>query len=71
MSVCEAQEVKLADGEDIDIVKFQTVSNSLRRLCESIGLKRVVSEKTLDLKHYLEATAQPTQAKKDGSDADG
>ena len=65
MSVwCEDQEVKLADGEEIDILKFQTVSNSLRRLCETIGLTRVAKNVELDLKSYLEATAQP---KKDES----
>ena len=45
MSVwCESQEAKMADGEEIDIDRFQRSSNSLRRLCESIGLKRVAKD---------------------------
>jgi hypothetical protein len=37
---CESVECRMADGEDIDIDRFQRTSNSLRRLCESIGLER-------------------------------
>jgi hypothetical protein len=37
---CESQEAKMADGDEIDIDEFQRASNSLRRLCESIGLER-------------------------------
>ena len=45
MSVwCESEEAKMANGAEIDIDKFQCTSNSLRRLCETIGLRRVVKE---------------------------
>jgi hypothetical protein len=37
---CESQEAHMADGQDIDINKFQRTANSLRRLCESVGLGR-------------------------------
>jgi hypothetical protein len=41
MSVwCESQEARMADGEEIDINEFGRCANSLRRLCESIGLER-------------------------------
>jgi hypothetical protein len=41
MSVwCESQEADMAAGLEVDMGKFTTVSNSLRRLCESIGLDR-------------------------------
>lgn len=37
---CESEEAKMAEGSYIDIALFQTTANSLRRLCESIGLER-------------------------------
>lgn len=41
MSVwCESEEAKMADGDEIDIDRFQRTANSLRRLCETIGLER-------------------------------
>ena len=30
----------MADGDEIDIDRFQRTANSLRRLCESLGLER-------------------------------
>jgi hypothetical protein len=30
----------MADGEEVDIDRFQRTANSLRRLCESVGLTR-------------------------------
>jgi hypothetical protein len=50
---CESQEAKMADGEEIDIDEFQRASNSLRRLCESIGLERRSRDVTPDLKSYI------------------
>lgn len=43
---CESQEAKAAEGEEINVNEFQRVSNSLRRLCESIGLDRVAKDIT-------------------------
>ncbi len=34
---CEAQECKLASGEDIDIGNFTTATNALRRVLQEIG----------------------------------
>ena len=54
MSVwCESVEAKMADGDEIDIDKFQRTSNSLRRLCESIGLERRQRDVGPDLGHIL------------------
>lgn len=59
MSVwCESVEAKMADGEEIDIDKFQRTSNSLRRLCETIGLRRVAKEAVPTLRAYLSRDAQ-------------
>ncbi len=41
---CETQEARMADGEEIDMDEFQRTSNSLRRLCESIGIKRTARD---------------------------
>lgn len=37
---CESKEAVMADGDEIDIAEFGRTANSLRRLCESIGLRR-------------------------------
>lgn len=54
MSVwCESQEAVMASGEEIDIDRFQRTANSLRRLCESIGLARRARDITPSLEHYI------------------
>jgi hypothetical protein len=54
MSVwCESEEAKMADGAEIDIDKFQRTSNSLRRLCETIGLERRALDITPTLNELL------------------
>ena len=59
MSVwCESEEAKMADGEEIDIDKFQRTSNSLRRLCETIGLERTPRDVTMSLVEYCTIKAQ-------------
>jgi hypothetical protein len=40
---CESEEAKMADGEEVDIDRFQRTSNSLRRLAETLGLDRRAS----------------------------
>jgi hypothetical protein len=63
---CESQEARMADGDEININEFQRTSNSLRRLCESIGLERRARDITpdpltyareYDAKHAKEVTA--------------
>lgn len=59
MSVwCESEEAKLADGKEFNIDQFQRTSNSLRRLCESIGLERKQRDVTPSLAEYLELKAK-------------
>jgi hypothetical protein len=58
---CESQEARMADGEEIDIDKFQRTSNSLRRLCETIGLRHASKNVTPDLKTYLDLKAKATE----------
>lgn len=54
MSVwCEAQEVRLANGDDIEIGPLTTAANSLRRILQDIGLERVAKDITPDLATYL------------------
>ena len=47
----------MADGAQIDITEFQRTANSLRRLCESIGLRRVARDVTPSLGDLLRAEA--------------
>jgi len=37
---CEAQEVRLANGEEIEIGPLTTAANSLRRILQDIGIER-------------------------------
>ena len=49
---CESVEADMADGKEIDIDRFQRTANSLRRLCESIGLRRSVKDITPTVQRY-------------------
>lgn len=50
---CESEEAKMADGEDVDIDRYQRTSNSLRRLCESLGIERKQRDPFADLTGYI------------------
>jgi hypothetical protein len=60
---CESQEGRMADGDEININEFQRTSNSLRRLCESIGLQRRAKDVTPSLNEYMASKCrQPDDA---------
>jgi hypothetical protein len=42
----EASEARLASGMTVNIVEFAMVSNQMRRLLESVGLKRIARDVT-------------------------
>ena len=50
---CKSKEAVMADGAEIDILEFGRTANSLRRLCEAIGLERRQWDITSDLDTYL------------------
>ena len=50
---CESEEAKMADGVEIDIDQFQRASNSLRRLTQTIGLRRRARDITPSLSEYV------------------
>lgn len=54
---CEAQEVKLASGEEVEIGPLTTAANSLRRILQDIGLQRRVTDITPTLDAYLKGAA--------------
>ena len=58
---CEIEEARMADGDEIDIDEFQRCSNSLRRLCESVGLERVARDVTPDLATYTRIKAEKAE----------
>ena len=60
---------ELVDGDEIDIDEFQRTSNSLRRLCESIGLERRARDVTPDLQTYLAQKVAKT-ARDEGEEAE-
>ena len=49
---CESQEAKMADGDEINIGEFQRTANSLRRLCEALGIERRQKDVTPDPLEY-------------------
>jgi hypothetical protein len=55
---CEQMEGRLSMGLEIDLDLFQRTSNSLRRLLESLGLKRVPRDVTPTLESYTRTTAE-------------
>jgi hypothetical protein len=68
MSVwCESVEAEMADGKEIDIDKFQRTSNSLRRLCESLGLERR-PKPVIDIAQYLRLSPEERRAHDEGCD---
>ena len=50
---CEAVEVRLANGEDVDIGQLTTASNSLRRILQDIGLERSSKDVTPTIEQYM------------------
>ena len=54
----EAVEAAIIGGEDIDLGQYVTASNCLRRVLESLGLRRVAKDVTPDLASYLRARAE-------------
>ena len=55
---CEAVEVRLANGEDVDIGPYTTAANSLRRILADIGLERRARDVTPTLEQYLAQRAE-------------
>ena len=58
---CEAVEVRLAAGEEIEITPYTTAANSLRRLLVDIGLERRARDVTPSLDAYLRAKDDPSR----------
>jgi len=54
---CEAQEVRLANGDDVEIGPLTTAANSLRRILTDIGLERKPRDITPDFASYVTGNA--------------
>lgn len=50
---CEAQEVRLANGEEVEIGPLTTAANSLRRILQDIGIERKQRDVTPSLDEYV------------------
>lgn len=57
---CEAQETRMALDLDVDMAKYSTIANTLRRLLTDIGLTKM-PEKQLTVDGYL-ASKKATQS---------
>lgn len=54
---CEAVEVRLANGEEVDIGSLTTTANSLRRILQDIGLDRRTKDVTPTITEYMDQRA--------------
>ena len=54
---CEAVEVKLANGEEVEIGSLTTAANSLRRILQDIGLERRTRDVTPTISEYMQQRA--------------
>ena len=54
----KSEDAKAGDGHEIDIDRYQRTANSLRRMCETIGLERVAKDITPDIREQLIAEAR-------------
>lgn len=54
---CEQQDEGASNGNPIDVAAYTTASNSLRRLLESLGLKRALRNVTPSITEYAASYA--------------
>jgi hypothetical protein len=55
----ERQEAEWANGRPFDLAAYSVTANCLRRLFETLGLRRVSRDVTPSLQSYLQAKAAP------------
>jgi hypothetical protein len=53
--LCEAQESRMAKGEDLDLQEYSTLTSTLVRVAQRIGINRTARDITPSLKEYTEA----------------
>ncbi|MGK7058062.1 hypothetical protein AB4853_16495 [Bradyrhizobium sp. 1050_B9_N1_2] len=64
-AMCEDAETRWLTGHPIDVAAYAALTNNLRRLLTTVGLKRQPRNVTPDLRDYLAAHAEPA----DGDDS--
>jgi hypothetical protein len=52
---CEQAEAEFANGGELDVLAYATVSNAMRRLLSDLGLERRAKDVTPDLASYIAA----------------
>jgi hypothetical protein len=55
----ERLEAKLSNGEEVDLDRYGRAASHLRRLLETLGLRRVPRDVTPTLRSYLTAKSDP------------
>jgi hypothetical protein len=55
----ERLEAKLSNGDDVDLDRYGRAASHLRRLLETLGLRRVPRDVTPTLRSYLTAKSDP------------
>jgi len=63
---CEQSEAEMAGGKELDIGSFTTATNTLRRLLETLGIKRQARDVT-DLSAYLALRKAAVEAQEPGA----
>jgi hypothetical protein len=56
----ESEDAKLAAGWELDVGTYTTASNTLRRLLETLGIKRLPVDVTQSLASYVASQRQET-----------
>lgn len=70
--MCELDECKLARGEEIDAGRFGSMTNTLNRLAQTLGVTRAVIDATPTLEAYLKAKGgSGTDEEPDGDEGSG
>ena len=53
--LCESQEARLASGEELDISEYSTLTSTLVRVAQRIGINRIAKDITPNLQEYTAA----------------
>lgn len=54
-TVCELQEAELCNGQDVDLQDYRGSVNTLRRVLETVGIRRQARDITPSISEYVEA----------------
>jgi hypothetical protein len=60
--LCESQEARMANGEDLDLQEYSTLTSTLVRVAQRIGINRTARDITPTITEYLHTKAEKAAA---------